>query len=84
MAEYFISGLFIFTCFGRLFTVSCSALPRAEAEPSKDSFLRLLMKTKIVLLCYVTFTLSAGLGFLDATLSLFAIDTVKFHLLKIS
>lgn len=24
------------------------------------------------------FTLSAGLGFLDATLSLFAIDTVKF------
>ncbi|XP_029685710.1 MFS-type transporter SLC18B1-like [Takifugu rubripes] len=50
-------------------------LPVIEAEPSKDSFLRLLMKTKIVLLCYVIFTLSAGLGYLDATLSLFAIDT---------
>lgn len=42
------------------------------------------MKKKIALLCYVIFTLSAGLGFLDATLSLFAIDTVKFCLLKIS
>ncbi|CAG13181.1 unnamed protein product, partial [Tetraodon nigroviridis] len=50
-------------------------LPVIEADPSKDSFLRLLTKMKIVLICYVIFTLSAGLGFLDATLSLFAIDT---------
>lgn len=54
------------------FTASTSA----EASSSKDSFLRLLTKPKIVLICYVIFTLSAGLGFLDATLSLFAMDTV--------
>ncbi|XP_035530649.1 MFS-type transporter SLC18B1 [Morone saxatilis] len=50
-------------------------LPKIDADPSKDSFIRLLTKVKIVLICYVIFTLSAGLGFLDATLSLFAINT---------
>ncbi|XP_070698605.1 MFS-type transporter SLC18B1 [Pempheris klunzingeri] len=49
-------------------------LPSFEADPSKDSFFRLLSHPKIVVLCYVIFTLSAGLGFLDATLSLFAIE----------
>ncbi|XP_069016729.1 MFS-type transporter SLC18B1 [Embiotoca jacksoni] len=49
-------------------------LPTVEANPSKDSFFRLLTHGKIVLICYVIFTLSAGLGFLDASLSLFAID----------
>ncbi|KAG7509966.1 MFS-type transporter SLC18B1 [Solea senegalensis] len=49
-------------------------LPTIDADPSKDSFLRLLTHVKIVLLCYVIFTLSAGLGFLDATLSLYAIE----------
>ncbi|XP_051251862.1 MFS-type transporter SLC18B1 [Dicentrarchus labrax] len=50
-------------------------LPKIDADPSKDSFIRLLTKVKIVLICYVIFTLSAGLGFLDATLSLYAINT---------
>lgn len=50
-------------------------LPTIEADPSKDSFFRLLTQLKIVLLCFVIFTLSSGLGFLDATLSLFAIET---------
>ncbi|XP_073339010.1 MFS-type transporter SLC18B1 isoform X1 [Pagrus major] len=50
-------------------------LPTIEADPSKDSFFRLLTKAKIVLICYAIFTLSAGLGFLDATLSLFAMET---------
>ncbi|XP_074516343.1 MFS-type transporter SLC18B1 isoform X2 [Sebastes fasciatus] len=45
-----------------------------ESDPSKDSFFRLLSKVKIVLICYVIFTLSSGLGFLDATLSLFAME----------
>nr|XP_019962581.1 PREDICTED: MFS-type transporter SLC18B1 [Paralichthys olivaceus] len=49
-------------------------LPNIVADPSKDSFFRLLSHVKIVLICYVIFTLSAGLGFLDATLSLFAIN----------
>ncbi|KAM3871164.1 MFS-type transporter SLC18B1 [Diretmus argenteus] len=53
-------------------------LPNFEAEPSKDSFLRLLTRPKILLICFVIFTLSAGLGFLDATLSIFAIK--KFGL----
>ncbi|KAL6105305.1 slc18b1 [Pungitius sinensis] len=53
-------------------------LPSIEAEPSKDSFLPLLTKVKILLICYAIFTLSAGLGFLDATLSLFAME--KFNL----
>ncbi|XP_068608083.1 MFS-type transporter SLC18B1 [Brachionichthys hirsutus] len=50
-------------------------LPTIAAAPSKDSFLRLLTKAKIALICYVSFTLSAGLGLLDATLSLFAMKT---------
>ncbi|XP_039897642.1 MFS-type transporter SLC18B1 isoform X3 [Simochromis diagramma] len=49
-------------------------LPSIEAVPSKDSFFRLLTHVKTILVCYVVFTLSAGLGFLDATLSLFAIN----------
>lgn len=53
-------------------------LPTIEAEATKDSFFRLLTNVKILLLCYMIFTLSAGLGFLDATLSLFAIE--KFSL----
>uniref|UniRef100_A0AAQ6AJW3 Major facilitator superfamily (MFS) profile domain-containing protein n=1 Tax=Amphiprion ocellaris TaxID=80972 RepID=A0AAQ6AJW3_AMPOC len=47
-------------------------------DPSKDSFFHLLGHVKVVLICYAIFTLSAGLGFLDATLSLFAIN--KFNL----
>ncbi|CAB1420789.1 unnamed protein product [Pleuronectes platessa] len=50
-------------------------LPTIDSDPSKDSFFRLLSQVKIVLICFVIFTLSAGLGFLDATLSLFAIET---------
>ncbi|XP_039992914.1 MFS-type transporter SLC18B1 isoform X2 [Xiphias gladius] len=53
-------------------------LPTIDADPSKDSFFQLLTHVKIVLLCYVIFTLSAGLGFLDATLSLFVME--KFNL----
>ncbi|TDG99101.1 hypothetical protein EPR50_G00207360 [Perca flavescens] len=49
-------------------------LPKIDSDPSKDSFFRLLTKVKIVMICYVIFTLSAGLGFLDATLSLFAME----------
>ncbi|KAK5917504.1 hypothetical protein CgunFtcFv8_012389 [Champsocephalus gunnari] len=50
-------------------------LPNTQSEPSKDSFFGLLRKTKISLICFVIFTLSSGLGFLDAALSLFAIQT---------
>ncbi|MED6244163.1 hypothetical protein ATANTOWER_027332 [Ataeniobius toweri] len=50
-------------------------LPYIEAEPSKDSFFRLLLHGKVILICFVTVTLSSGLGFIDATLSLFAMKT---------
>uniref|UniRef100_A0A3Q2NPD8 Solute carrier family 18 member B1 n=1 Tax=Fundulus heteroclitus TaxID=8078 RepID=A0A3Q2NPD8_FUNHE len=50
-------------------------LPSIEAEPSKDSFFRLLLHGKAILICFVIVTLSAGLGFIDATLSLFAMKT---------
>ncbi|XP_038823011.1 MFS-type transporter SLC18B1-like [Salvelinus namaycush] len=50
-------------------------LPSFAADPSKDSFFRLFTRLKIVLICFATFTLSSGLGFLDATLSIYAIDT---------
>ncbi|XP_017276972.1 MFS-type transporter SLC18B1 [Kryptolebias marmoratus] len=53
-------------------------LPSIEADPSKDSFFRLLTHVRVVLICFVIFTLSSGLGFIDATLSLFAMKT--FHL----
>ncbi|KAM4624937.1 MFS-type transporter SLC18B1 [Polymixia lowei] len=52
-------------------------LPTFDAEPSNDSFLRLFTQPKIVLISFVIFTLSAGLGFLDATLSIFAMDKFK-------
>uniref|UniRef100_A0A4W5LM55 Solute carrier family 18 member B1 n=1 Tax=Hucho hucho TaxID=62062 RepID=A0A4W5LM55_9TELE len=50
-------------------------LPSFAADPSKDSFFRLCTRLKIVLICIAIFTLSSGLGFLDATLSIYAIDT---------
>ncbi|XP_051942994.1 MFS-type transporter SLC18B1 [Hippocampus zosterae] len=53
-------------------------LPSIDAVSSKTSFLKLLKNLKIILLCYVIFTLSSGLGFLDATLSLYAVE--QFHL----
>ncbi|XP_062325229.1 MFS-type transporter SLC18B1 isoform X3 [Osmerus eperlanus] len=53
-------------------------LPHFDADPTKDSFFRLFSHLKIVLICFIIFTLSSGLGFLDATLSLYAID--KFNL----
>ncbi|KAG7247403.1 hypothetical protein CRUP_021885, partial [Coryphaenoides rupestris] len=45
------------------------------ADPSGDSFLQLLRLPKVLLICFVIFTFSSGLGFLDTTLSLFAINT---------
>ncbi|XP_034001998.1 MFS-type transporter SLC18B1-like isoform X2 [Trematomus bernacchii] len=55
-------------------------LPNIQSEPSKDSLFGLLRKTKISLICFVIFTLSSGFGFLDAALSLFAIQTFGLSL----
>ncbi|KAI1895770.1 hypothetical protein AGOR_G00110190 [Albula goreensis] len=52
-------------------------LPNFDATPSKDSFIRLITRPKVTLICFVIFTLSSGLGFLDATLSIFATEKFK-------
>ncbi|XP_076834856.1 MFS-type transporter SLC18B1-like isoform X2 [Brachyhypopomus gauderio] len=57
-------------------------LPSFDAVPSQDSFFRLCSQVKIILICFVVFTLSSGIGFLDATLSLFAME--KFGLSAVS
>uniref|UniRef100_A0A671SMI2 MFS-type transporter SLC18B1-like n=1 Tax=Sinocyclocheilus anshuiensis TaxID=1608454 RepID=A0A671SMI2_9TELE len=51
-------------------------LPNAVPS-SQNSFLRLCTRIKILLICFVVFTLSSGLGFLDATLSIFAIEKLN-------
>uniref|UniRef100_A0A8C1QSG5 Solute carrier family 18 member B1 n=1 Tax=Cyprinus carpio TaxID=7962 RepID=A0A8C1QSG5_CYPCA len=48
-----------------------------DAVPSQNSFLRLCTRIKILLICFVVFTLSSGIGFLDATLSIFAIEKLN-------
>ncbi|KAG8444618.1 hypothetical protein GDO86_009688 [Hymenochirus boettgeri] len=53
-------------------------LPKYDAVPSKDSFLSLLRRPKILLMSFTLFSLSTSLGLLDPTLSLFVIE--KFHL----
>ncbi|XP_016347994.1 MFS-type transporter SLC18B1 isoform X2 [Sinocyclocheilus anshuiensis] len=53
-------------------------LPSFDAVPSsQNSFLRLCTRMKILLICFVVFSLSSGLGFLDATLSIFAIEKLN-------
>uniref|UniRef100_A0A673LGS0 MFS-type transporter SLC18B1-like n=1 Tax=Sinocyclocheilus rhinocerous TaxID=307959 RepID=A0A673LGS0_9TELE len=51
-------------------------LPTAVPS-SQNSFLRLCTRMKILLICFVVFSLSSGLGFLDATLSIFAIEKLN-------
>ncbi|KAG1946596.1 MFS-type transporter SLC18B1 [Pimephales promelas] len=70
---------FVFTGCLLLATVPLNMwiLPSFDAVPSQDSFLRLCTRIKILLICFVVFTLSSGLGFLDATLSIFAIEKLN-------
>ncbi|XP_015266809.1 PREDICTED: MFS-type transporter SLC18B1 isoform X1 [Gekko japonicus] len=53
-------------------------LPGYDSTPSKDSFWKLMTIPKILLLCFTMFSLSASLGFLDPTMSLFVLE--KFQL----
>uniref|UniRef100_A0A3B3Q491 Solute carrier family 18 member B1 n=1 Tax=Paramormyrops kingsleyae TaxID=1676925 RepID=A0A3B3Q491_9TELE len=53
-------------------------LPNLSASPTGGSLIQLFAHPKIVLLCFVVFTLSSGLAFIDATLAIFA--TEKFQL----
>ncbi|XP_042301358.1 MFS-type transporter SLC18B1 isoform X2 [Sceloporus undulatus] len=53
-------------------------LPKYDSTPSKDSFWKLVVIPKIILLSLTIFSLSACLGFLDPTMSLFVLE--KFRL----
>ncbi|XP_053143687.1 MFS-type transporter SLC18B1 isoform X2 [Hemicordylus capensis] len=53
-------------------------IPKYDSTPSKDSFWKLVALPKIILLSFTMFSLSASLGFLDPTMSLFVLE--KFHL----
>ncbi|XP_030644548.1 MFS-type transporter SLC18B1 [Chanos chanos] len=66
-------------------------LPVLNADVSHGSYLRLCTRIKILSVSFVVFMLSSGIGFLDATLSIFTIDkfgispgTVGFLMLGMS
>lgn len=48
-----------------------------DSVPSKDSFWKLILLPKVLLLCLTVFSLSACLGFLDPTMSLFILKKVS-------
>ncbi|KAK2843480.1 hypothetical protein Q7C36_011695 [Tachysurus vachellii] len=49
-------------------------LPNFDGVASQGSFFKLCSRVKMMLICFVVFTLSSGIGFLDATLSIFAME----------
>ncbi|NXG01077.1 S18B1 protein, partial [Sakesphorus luctuosus] len=53
-------------------------LPKYDSIPSKESFWKLILLPKVLVLCLTIFSLSACLGFLDPTMSLFILK--KFRL----
>ncbi|XP_014795288.1 PREDICTED: MFS-type transporter SLC18B1 [Calidris pugnax] len=61
-----------------LVPVNMCILPEyADSIPSKDSFWKLILLPKILVLCLTIFSLSACLGFLDPTMSLFILEKFK-------
>ncbi|NWX47180.1 S18B1 protein, partial [Steatornis caripensis] len=60
-----------------LVPVNMCILPKYDSIPSKDSFWKLIILPKVLLLCFTIFSLSACLGFLDPTMSLFILKKFK-------
>ncbi|NWI19333.1 S18B1 protein, partial [Crypturellus soui] len=60
-----------------LVPVNMYLLPKYDSIPSKDSFWKLILLPKVLLLCFIIFSLSSGLGFLDPTMSLFILKRFK-------
>ncbi|XP_065486430.1 MFS-type transporter SLC18B1 [Caloenas nicobarica] len=60
-----------------LVPVNMCILPKYDSIPSKDSFWKLVLLPKVLLLCLTIFSLSACLGFLDPTMSLFILKQFK-------
>ncbi|NXO66347.1 S18B1 protein, partial [Phainopepla nitens] len=53
-------------------------LPKYDSTPRKESFWKLILLPKVLILCLTIFSLSACLGFMDPTMSLFILK--KFRL----
>ncbi|XP_071596994.1 MFS-type transporter SLC18B1 isoform X1 [Heliangelus exortis] len=60
-----------------LIPLNICILPKYDSLPSKDSFWKLIRLPKVSLLCLTIFCLSACLGFLDPTMSLFILKKFK-------
>ncbi|XP_064025415.1 MFS-type transporter SLC18B1 isoform X5 [Pogoniulus pusillus] len=60
-----------------LVPVNMCILPKYDSIPRKESFWKLILLPKVVLLCFNIFSLSSCLGFLDPTMSLFILKTFK-------
>ncbi|XP_009869049.1 PREDICTED: MFS-type transporter SLC18B1 isoform X2 [Apaloderma vittatum] len=60
-----------------LVPVNMCMLPNYDSISGKDSFWKLILLPKVLLLCFIIFSLSACLGFLDPTMSLFVIKKFK-------
>ncbi|KAI1240944.1 MFS-type transporter SLC18B1, partial [Lamprotornis superbus] len=61
-----------------LVPVNMCILPKYDSTPRKESFWKLILLPKVLILCLTIFSLSACLGFLDPTMSLFILK--KFRL----
>ncbi|XP_058658162.1 MFS-type transporter SLC18B1 isoform X1 [Ammospiza caudacuta] len=61
-----------------LVPVNMCILPRYDSTPKKESFWKLILLPKVLILCLTIFSLSACLGFFDPTISLFILK--KFTL----
>uniref|UniRef100_A0A8V0XNS8 Solute carrier family 18 member B1 n=1 Tax=Gallus gallus TaxID=9031 RepID=A0A8V0XNS8_CHICK len=60
-----------------LVPVNMCLLPKYDSIPSKESFWKLFLLPKVLFLCFTIFSLSACLGFLDPTMSLFILKKFK-------
>ncbi|NWI58719.1 S18B1 protein, partial [Calyptomena viridis] len=57
--------------------VNIYILPKYDSIPSKESFWKLILMPKVLILCLTIFSISACLGFLDPTMSLFILKKFK-------
>ncbi|XP_063246109.1 MFS-type transporter SLC18B1 isoform X2 [Prinia subflava] len=60
-----------------LVPVNMCILPKYDSTPRKESFWKLILLPKVLILCLTIFSLSACLGFLDPTMSLFILKKFK-------
>ncbi|XP_016152872.1 PREDICTED: MFS-type transporter SLC18B1 isoform X1 [Ficedula albicollis] len=60
-----------------LVPVNMCILPKYDSTPRKESFWKLILLPKVLILCLTVFSLSACLGFLDPTMSLFILKKFK-------